>query len=338
MTKDYAIGNNASPGRVGWLACQQERSNIVGSCHAIWGNLNELDNMIFRQSGTWRTKGEWWWWTKYGSLTGTRVSTTAGTNIDLIAAKDPDSSLAKIVLGNKGGLANQQVTVQLNNLNLSTAMEGKQVFVVIEHIPYQVAGGFEVKKTDIDTVLIGNMTVDASNSLSLNFTWGSKDDSYVIRLGSKQTSQTFEAEDITSYTYTTGRTVQTTVDANCSGGKFRSFSADAANDFIRFVLPNNINPGKYLVTLRVKKYTSRGYSLLNAMNASSSTGSDIGTAQDLYSSTAKYEDINLKYWIVNSSSLKTFKFTATTVNDSSIAPHRYTLAYDYFKVTPLSNN
>ncbi|MEO6520068.1 MAG: hypothetical protein ABIN91_00190 [Mucilaginibacter sp.] len=322
---------HANPGKVGWLAAQHERAGIVGSVHAQFsGPENQMDNMIFRENNEWKRKGEWWWFMKYGNITGHKVSTTPSANIDLIAGKDVDSSLAKIVLGNRSGLTGP-IAVQLNNLDKSYAMEGKGVFVTIEKIPW--ANGGEVTKTD--TVLQGTYTVSASHQLTLVFDWGTDArDSYAITLGSKHQSTIYEAESLAIDSYSSGDVVRVFADPAASGGAGSIIDDNAIGDFVSYTIPT-VGPGTYYVSAKVKRYSSRGIFQFKA-GITGAGGSDIGAPYDEYNPTPEYIDANLGKWKVGTSTTKYFKFTVTGANASSADPFKYGLAFDYFTFTKIA--
>jgi hypothetical protein len=321
----------ANPGRVGWLASQLEHSGIEGAVHAVFGTNNELDNMIFKDASmTWYTRGEWWWWKKYGNMTGIKVATTPSANIDLVATADKDSSLAKIVLGNKGQLSGN-ITVHLNHVSSSRAMEGKQVFVIVEHIPY--ANNAAVTKTDTVASCTGNFTVN-NDQLDINFNWVDPKDSYAITLGSKGTSKTFELDSLTE-THTAGKAVHVNTDPLAVNGKLSVFDATAVGDFVKYTTPTIISPGTYFVTVHAKKYMPRGMFQLSASAYGSTFSSTVGDTTDLYDTSAKYVDFNLGYWKINSSSKKEFTFKVTGKDPASVGTYPYTLVLDNLKVTPV---
>lgn len=318
-----------NPGRIAWLASEQQRAYVIGSAHAYFGNLrNELDYMIYKDaSNIWHTRGEWWWWTRYGRMSGKEVATTPSTNLGLYAASDVDSSLTKILLGNKGSLTGD-VTVHLNRTDLSNSVEQNQVFVVVEHIPYNNYN--EVLKTDTVWDATGNY-VPASNQLDINFNWGNAKDAYVVTLGGKNLSQKTEAESLT-YTATSGRTVQNLSDASASNSQLSALSADAVGDYIQYELAS-LPAGKYYVSVGVKKYNSRGIFQLSVTEGSTTT--NVGSPQDLYNATAQYPVLNLGTWKANATGSKSFKFTVTGKNASSSGTHPYSIYIDYIKLTPV---
>lgn len=335
------INNNdgkfhANPGKVGWLISQHERAGIIGSVHAKFLKLdNQLDNMVTYDTTThiWHTKGEWWTFMKYGSMTGTKVSTTESANVDLVAAKDADSSQAKILLGNRGTFTGP-VTVHLDNVDKSTAMEGNVVFVTVERIPYNNGG--EVTKTD--TVMQGAYTPSATHKLDITFDWGTEvRDGYVITLGSHSQSRTFEAEALTVESHSSSDVVRIFSDPAASGGAGSIIDANALNDFVGYTIPT-VTPGTYVISVRGKKYRSRGMFQLQAGLSGSSSGTNIGPVTDLYNFDPEYVDIVLGKWVTtNTVTLnKCFRFTVADVNASSIDPYKYGLAFDYFTVTKIT--
>lgn len=107
-------------------------------------------------------------------------------------------------------------------------------------------------------------------------------------------------------------------------------TANAVGDFITFTVPA-IAAGSYNVRVGVKKYYNRGSFQLAAARSDSSSFSNIGVAQDLYSAAQSYTELDLGTWSPVSASDKLFRFT---VSGKSAASSGYVIAIDYIRLLP----
>jgi hypothetical protein len=149
-------------------------------------------------------------------------------------------------------------------------------------------------------------------------------------------SKTYQAEALAVESHSSGDVVRNFSDPAASGGAGSIIDANAVGDFVSYTIPT-VAPGTYYVSVRVKRYPSRGIFQFRAGVSGSSSGSDIGAPYDEYKSTAEYVNVDLGNWVVGTSSAKYFKFTVTGANLSSADPYKYSLAFDYFtftKITP----
>ena len=121
----------------------------------------------------------------------------------------------------------------------------------------------------------------------------------------------FEAESLLVLT-TSGDTHRLVADVNMSATQGTMFDSNAVNDYVAYVVPN-VAAGSYDVRVRVKKYTSRGIVQLSVgrVDTYATTHSNVGAAQDMYSSTAIYPEIDLGTWTAGTTSDKEFRFIVT---------------------------
>ncbi|MXV50318.1 hypothetical protein GS399_04985 [Pedobacter sp. HMF7647] len=327
-----------NPGRVGWLIAQQQISDVAGSIHAQFGPLYQLDALIYKSAGQWKTRGEWWLYQRYASLTGREVSTTntPDSEIGLVAARDAAGQVAKVLLGKRGNASGDTVSVTLNGLNNTTTVDQNQVFVYVERIPFN--GGGEVNLADIDTVQIGYKTISGTSSLKVKIPWTDNNDAYIITL-QKKPSTKIEAESISGFTtYPASRTfnVNPAADPDASNSYYRTFAASASTDSLRIMI-GSFTKGKYLITLHAKEYIPRGIYVLRATTSSSFGGTLFNAyPMNMYSSTAKYEDFNISPWIIGTDGSKALTFKVTGKDPLSTGTNPFSMVLDYIRVTKIN--
>ncbi len=141
----------------------------------------------------------------------------------------------------------------------------------------------------------------------------------------------FEAESLLVLA-TSGDTHRLVADVNMSATQGAMFDSNAVNDYVAYVVPN-VAAGSYDVRVRVKKFNTRGIVQLSVgrVDTYDTTHSNVGAAQDMYSSTATYPEIDLGTWTPGTTSDKEFRFIVTGKNAASSG---YTISIDYIKLIP----
>ncbi len=127
-----------------------------------------------------------------------------------------------------------------------------------------------------------------------------------------------------------GDTYRTITDPAFSGNEGTILDANAAGDYVTLVVPN-VTHRTYSVRIGVKKLNTRGIFQLAIGAAGSTTPTNLGTPQDLYSSAAQFVELNLGNWTPSSSSDKWFRFTITGKNASSTG---FNECLDYILLIP----
>jgi hypothetical protein len=138
----------------------------------------------------------------------------------------------------------------------------------------------------------------------------------------------YEVENLAVHA-SSGQSLTLNTDLGYSNGHAEIYNATGVGNYITFIVPN-IATGSYDVRIGVKKYTSRGIVQL-AIGSPTFTPTNFGSAQDLYSSSANFTEIDLGTWTPGSTSDKYFQFTVTGKNASSSG---YSMALDYIRVIP----
>jgi hypothetical protein len=131
----------------------------------------------------------------------------------------------------------------------------------------------------------------------------------------------FEAEFMRKGT-TSGDPVYDVAETGCSLGYCVFLAANAPEDFINFfaTVPKD---GLYDIKVGVKKYTNRGKFQMSV------DGVNIGSVQDLYSTTGQYGELSIANDYQLSAGDRRFKFYVTGTSGTD-----YQLSIDYIKLVP----
>ncbi len=160
-------------------------------------------------------------------------------------------------------------------------------------------------------------SINGSLSLSINGT-----PRYILPLRFETESLAVSASSGASHRVITG--------GNFSGGAGTVLDARAAGDSVTYTVPN-VAIGTYDVRVGVKRLDSHGLCRLAAARSDSTTFSNIGSSQDLYSTTEDYVELDLGTWSPATVSDKSFRFTVTGKNAASSG---YAVGLDAIRLIP----
>lgn len=118
-----------------------------------------------------------------------------------------------------------------------------------------------------------------------------------------------EAENLITTT-SSGDSHTKTTDVNCSGGFGDKLTSNGTNDYVQYTVPIT-QTGTYTVYVKIKKATAQGKFQLAI------DGTNQGSAQDLYSATTTYTELNLGTKNFTTTGNKLFKFKVSGKNTSS---------------------
>lgn len=136
-------------------------------------------------------------------------------------------------------------------------------------------------------------------------------------------SATYEAENLR--VEDTNTAVVTYTDPPASEGEGKHIQSTAVNDFATLVIPE-VASGNYDLTVRVKKWTSRGIIQMAVAENPAGPFTDIGSEYDLYNSTELYTDLGALPVSFSSDGPKYLRFTVTGRNASA---SNYWILLDY---------
>jgi hypothetical protein len=177
----------------------------------------------------------------------------------------------------------------------------------------------------VGTVYSGPITIGATTTMkaiAYRTGWTSssiRTASYTINLAGPQT---FEAESLTRAV--SGATASVGADASASGGSLVYFSADGANDYVEFTLPN-ITAGTYQIKLRYKAHPNRGQHTLRA------NGTQVGGTLDQYAATAGFAEHTFGNATFATGGSQALRLTST---GKQAAAGAFTISADSFILTP----
>lgn len=144
----------------------------------------------------------------------------------------------------------------------------------------------------------------------------------------KIASGTYEAENLSVHDSNTP--VVTFTDAPASEGAGLHIQATAEGHYATLVLPD-VKAGDYELTVRVKKWGSRGIMQMAIADNPSGPYTNIGSAYDLYNSTGLYNDLETLPVSFSSDGSKYLRCTVTEKNPSA---SNYWILLDVITLTP----
>ena len=173
---EYATLDRQNPGGGGWFIGRLERARADG-LRGNWGSGSGLHNfaagLLTGSTGAYQTKGEWYTYNFYASMTGTLANLTPTGGMDGVATKDNTAGNAKVLLGSNG--VADTVTLALNRLDTTSVVRNGQVRVVVQRVPYNGGGAVS------GPVTVSDQTVNvASNSAAVTINWTSAQDGYTV--------------------------------------------------------------------------------------------------------------------------------------------------------------
>ncbi len=139
----------------------------------------------------------------------------------------------------------------------------------------------------------------------------------------------FEPDQSTIPSYS-GPDYRIIADANFRDGQGVILDSTATGNYINFLIPN-VSARKYDIRVAVKKLNTRGIFQLAIGQAGNNSPNNVGTPQDLYSSTSQYVELDLGTWQPATTGDKWFWFTITGKNAASTG---YSECFDYIKLIP----
>jgi hypothetical protein len=171
---EYGSTGEQNPGHSAWFLARFDRAGIDGLRSNWAGGSQFFSNMGDLVATNWQPNSQYWIYRRYADQTGSRISVTAGTQIDAVAYQDACAAKSIIVVGNKGGVTGS-VDVVIKNVPawLQTADSTK---VLLERMP---AGDAALSAPAV--VSNAAATVNC-NSTVVTINWATATDGYVVTL------------------------------------------------------------------------------------------------------------------------------------------------------------
>jgi len=171
---EYGSTGEQNPGHSAWFLARFDRAGI-GGLRSNWaGGSQFFSNMGDLVTTNWQPNSQYWIYKRYADQTGSRISVTAGTQVDAVAYQDACTAKAIIVVGNKGGVTGA-VNVVIKNIP-SWLQTGGSTKVLVERMPAGTAA-----LTTPAVVSNAAATVDC-NSAVVTIDWATATDGYVVTL------------------------------------------------------------------------------------------------------------------------------------------------------------
>jgi len=178
QVNEYGSPSEQTTGDSAWYIARLERAGIDGA-RANWGMYGGLyDTMgeLVVNAGGYKPLGAWWVYKRYGEMTGKHIGVTGASSVDGVAAADPATKKAIILLGSRNNRG--QVTVNVGNIPSYLVSNG-QTHVLLERMPE--TNGAPVSAP----IVIRNEDLTLNNTqLSIPISWSNESDAYVVTLTS----------------------------------------------------------------------------------------------------------------------------------------------------------
>ncbi len=171
---EYGSTSEQNPGHSAWFLARFDRAGITGLRSNWAGGSTFFSNMGDLVATNWQPNSQYWIYKRYADQTGSRISVTAGTQVDAVAYQDACAAKSIVVVGNKGGVTGS-VNVVIKNIP-AWLQSGGSTKVLLERMP---AG--DAALTAPAVVSNAAATVNC-NSAVVTINWATATDGYVVTL------------------------------------------------------------------------------------------------------------------------------------------------------------
>ncbi len=171
---EYGSTGEQNPGHSAWFLARFDRAGIDGLRSNWAGGSQFFSNLGDLVTTNWQPNSQYWIYRRYADQTGTRVSVTAGAQVDAVAYQDACAAKSIVVVGNKGG-ATGSVNVVIKNIP-AWLQTGGSTKVLLERMP---AGTAALSAPAV----VSNAAVTVTcNSAVVTINWTAATDGYVATL------------------------------------------------------------------------------------------------------------------------------------------------------------
>ncbi len=171
---EYGSTGEQNPGHSAWFLARFDRAGIDGLRSNWAGGSQFFSNMGDLVTTNWQPNSQYWIYRRYADQTGTRVSVTAGTQVDAVAYQDACAAKSIVVVGNKGG-ATGSVNVVIKNIP-AWLQSGGSTKVLLERMPAGTAA------LSAPAVVSNAAATVTCNSTVVTINWTTATDGYVVTL------------------------------------------------------------------------------------------------------------------------------------------------------------
>ena len=130
---EYGSTSEQNPGHSAWFLARFDRAGIDGLRSNWAGGSQFFSNMGDLVGTNWQPNSQYWIYERYADQTGSRITVTAGTQVDAVAYQDACTAKSIIVVGNKGGVTGA-VNIVIKNIP-AWLQTGGSTKVLLERMP-----------------------------------------------------------------------------------------------------------------------------------------------------------------------------------------------------------
>jgi hypothetical protein len=171
---EYGSTSEQNPGHSAWFLARFDRAGIDGLRSNWAGGSQFFSNMGDLVATNWQPNSQYWIHKRYADQTGSRISVTAGTQVDAVAYQDACAAKSIIVVGNKGGVTGA-VNVVIKNIP-AWLQTGGSTKVLLERMP---TGDAALSAPAVVSNAAATVNCD-STVVTIN--WATATDGYVVTL------------------------------------------------------------------------------------------------------------------------------------------------------------
>jgi hypothetical protein len=171
---EYGSTGEQNPGHSAWFLARFDRAGIDGLRSNWAGGSTFFSNMGDLVTTNWQPNSQYWIYKRYADQTGSRISVTAGTQVDAVAYQDACAGKSIIVVGNKGGVTGT-VNVVIKNIP-AWLQTGGSTKVLLEKMPTGTAA------LSAPAVVTNAAAAVTCNAMTVAIDWATAADGYVVTL------------------------------------------------------------------------------------------------------------------------------------------------------------
>ena len=171
---EYGSTSEQNPGHSAWFLARFDRAGIDGLRSNWAGGSEFFSNMGALVTTNWQPNSQYWIYKRYADQTGSRISVTAGTQVDAVAYQDACAGKSIVVVGNKGGVTGA-VNVVIKNIP-AWLQAGGSTKVLLERMPAGTAA------LSAPAVVSNAAATVNCNSAVVTINWATATDGYVVTL------------------------------------------------------------------------------------------------------------------------------------------------------------
>ncbi|WP_426518828.1 hypothetical protein ACPPVQ_03900 [Diaminobutyricibacter sp. McL0618] len=174
---EYLSPSQQTPAYTAWYLARLQHSSVSWASHAIWSSCcgdASLDQTLVPAGAFLTPSGQYWTYRAGADQSGSVVSSTGSSDVDLVASRDDTAHKASILLGSPSGFTGT-LSVSLSGLSAASYLPvNGLVRAIVQRIPQ---GSLSAPIT------VSNALVPVSgSSIALNVPWTASNDAYEVTL------------------------------------------------------------------------------------------------------------------------------------------------------------